>query len=65
MTGIAHRFIDVDGYRGSRASRPAALCPAFQAFLRMHQPKLLTVRSKNDPFFLPPGAEAFTPITGS
>jgi len=36
-----------------------ALYPAFQAYFREHQPKLLAVWGKNDPFFRPPGAEAF------
>lgn len=36
-----------------------ALYPAFQAYLRKHRPPLLAVWGKNDPFFLPPGAEAF------
>ena len=36
-----------------------ALYPAFQAYFRQHQPPLLTVWGQNDPFFLPPGAEAF------
>ena len=36
-----------------------ALYPAFQAYFREHQPKLLAVWGKNDGFFLPPGAEAF------
>ncbi|WP_250515988.1 alpha/beta hydrolase [Caballeronia sp. INDeC2] len=36
-----------------------ALYPAFQAYFRKHQPKFLAVWGKNDPFFLPPGAEAF------
>ncbi len=36
-----------------------ALYPAFQAYFRTHQPKFLAVWGKNDPFFLPPGAEAF------
>jgi pimeloyl-ACP methyl ester carboxylesterase len=36
-----------------------ALYPAFQAYFRKHQPRLLAVWGKNDPFFLPPGAEAF------
>lgn len=31
----------------------------FQAYLRKHRPPLLAVWSKNDPFFLPAGAEAF------
>ena len=36
-----------------------ALYPAFQAYFRQHKPPLLAVWGKNDPFFLPPGAEAF------
>ncbi|RWH68158.1 alpha/beta hydrolase [Mesorhizobium sp.] len=36
-----------------------ALYPAFQAYFRAHRPPLLAVWGKNDPFFLPPGAEAF------
>jgi pimeloyl-ACP methyl ester carboxylesterase len=33
--------------------------PLYQAFFREKQPKLLAVWGKNDPFFIPPGAEAF------
>ena len=36
-----------------------ALYPAFQQYFRTHQPPLLAVWGKNDPFFLPAGAEAF------
>jgi pimeloyl-ACP methyl ester carboxylesterase len=36
-----------------------ALYPAFQEYFRAHRPRLLAVWGKNDPFFLPPGAEAF------
>lgn len=36
-----------------------ALYPAFQEYFRKHQPPLLAVWGKNDPFFLPAGAEAF------
>jgi pimeloyl-ACP methyl ester carboxylesterase len=36
-----------------------ALYPAFQNYFRTHQPAFLAVWGKNDPFFLPPGAEAF------
>jgi len=36
-----------------------ALYPAFQAYFRKHHPRFLAVWGKNDPFFLPPGAEAF------
>jgi pimeloyl-ACP methyl ester carboxylesterase len=33
--------------------------PEFQAYFRAHRPPLLAVWGKNDPFFIPPGAEAF------
>ena len=36
-----------------------ALYPTFQAYFRTRRPPLLAVWGKNDPFFLPPGAEAF------
>jgi pimeloyl-ACP methyl ester carboxylesterase len=36
-----------------------ALYPAFQDYFRTHKPKLLAVWGKNDPFFLPAGAEAY------
>jgi pimeloyl-ACP methyl ester carboxylesterase len=36
-----------------------ALYPAFHAYFRNHQPPFLAVWGKNDPFFLPAGAEAF------
>ena len=36
-----------------------ALYPKFQEYFRTKQPPLLAVWGKNDPFFLPPGAEAF------
>ena len=36
-----------------------AMYPKFQAYLRQHQPPFLAVWGKNDPFFLPAGAEAF------
>lgn len=35
------------------------LYPAFQKYFRIHQPRLLAIWGKNDPFFLPAGAEAF------
>ncbi len=37
-----------------------ALYPAFQKYFRAHRPRLLAVWGKNDAFFLPAGAEAFT-----
>jgi pimeloyl-ACP methyl ester carboxylesterase len=36
-----------------------ALYPAFQNYFRKHVPAFLAVWGKNDPFFLPAGAEAF------
>jgi pimeloyl-ACP methyl ester carboxylesterase len=36
-----------------------ALYPNFQAYFREHQPPLLAVWGRNDPFFLPAGAEAY------
>ncbi|OTP70886.1 alpha/beta fold hydrolase [Caballeronia sordidicola] len=36
-----------------------ALYPSFQEYFRTHRPPFLAVWGKNDPFFLPPGAEAF------
>ena len=35
------------------------LYPRFQEYFRTRRPPLLAVWGKNDPFFLPPGAEAF------
>ena len=36
-----------------------ALYPKFQEYFRTKRPPLLAVWGKNDPFFVPPGAEAF------
>jgi len=36
-----------------------ALYPTFQAYLRTSRPPLLAIWGRNDPFFLPAGAEAF------
>ena len=36
-----------------------ALYPSFQDYFRTRKPPLLATWGKNDPFFLPPGAEAF------
>jgi pimeloyl-ACP methyl ester carboxylesterase len=36
-----------------------ALYPTFQNYFRTHQPPFLAVWGKNDPFFLPAGADAF------
>jgi pimeloyl-ACP methyl ester carboxylesterase len=35
------------------------LYPTFQKFFREHQPPTLAIWGKNDPFFIPPGAEAY------
>jgi pimeloyl-ACP methyl ester carboxylesterase len=35
------------------------LYPAFQAYFRAHKPRFLAAWGRNDPFFLPAGAEAF------
>jgi pimeloyl-ACP methyl ester carboxylesterase len=35
------------------------LYPEFQNYFRTHKPPFLAVWGKNDPFFIPPGAEAF------
>ncbi len=35
------------------------LYPKFQEFFRKHQPPTLAVWGRNDPFFIPPGAEAY------
>jgi pimeloyl-ACP methyl ester carboxylesterase len=37
-----------------------ALYPSFQEYFRTHKPPFLAMWGKNDPFFLPAGAEAFT-----
>lgn len=36
-----------------------ALYDQFQIYFRDHQPPLLAVWGKNDPFFIPPGVEAY------
>jgi pimeloyl-ACP methyl ester carboxylesterase len=36
-----------------------ALYPAFQDYFRTHRPPLLAIWGKNDPAFIPPGAEAY------
>jgi pimeloyl-ACP methyl ester carboxylesterase len=52
----AHEIqLDLFGDYGSNV----ALYPTFQEYFRTHKPRCLAVWGKNDPFFLPPGAEAF------
>ena len=36
-----------------------ALYPVFQKYFRDHKPPFLAIWGKNDPFFIPPGAEAY------
>ncbi|MGU7773440.1 alpha/beta fold hydrolase [Burkholderia sp. MR1-5-21] len=49
--------VQLDLFRDYRSN--VALYPAFQDYFRVHQPPFLAVWGKNDPFFLPAGAEAF------
>jgi pimeloyl-ACP methyl ester carboxylesterase len=49
--------IQLDLFRDYRAN--VAAYPRFQEYLRTHRPPTLAVWGKNDPFFLPAGAEAF------
>lgn len=49
--------VQLDLFRDYRNN--VALYPAFQKYFRTHQPPFLAVWGRNDPFFLPAGAEAF------
>jgi pimeloyl-ACP methyl ester carboxylesterase len=53
--GVAEVQLDLFGDYKSNV----ALYPRFQVYFREHRPPLLAVWGKNDPFFLPAGAEAF------
>jgi pimeloyl-ACP methyl ester carboxylesterase len=53
--GVADMQLDLLGDYKSNV----ALYPKFQAYFREHRPPLLATWGKNDPFFLPAGAEAF------
>ena len=53
--GMADLQLDLFGDYKSNV----ALYPTFQQYFRIHKPPLLAIWGKNDPFFLPPGAEAF------
>src|SRR5262247_3514575 len=53
--GMAELQLDLFGDYKSNV----ALYPVFQQYFRTHKPPFLAVWGKNDPFFLPPGAEAF------
>jgi pimeloyl-ACP methyl ester carboxylesterase len=54
-TGAADMQLDLFGDYKSNV----ALYPTFQTYFRAHKPRLLAIWGKNDPFFLPAGAEAF------
>jgi pimeloyl-ACP methyl ester carboxylesterase len=54
--GVAEVQLDLFGDYKSNVE----LYPTFQNYLRTYKPPLLAVWGKNDPFFLPQGAEAFT-----
>jgi pimeloyl-ACP methyl ester carboxylesterase len=53
--GVAELQLDLFGDYQSNV----ALYPKFQDYFRSHRPPLLAAWGKNDPFFLPAGAEAF------
>jgi pimeloyl-ACP methyl ester carboxylesterase len=53
--GVADVQLDLFGDYKSNV----ALYPRFQAYFREHRPPLLAAWGRNDPFFLPAGAEAF------
>jgi pimeloyl-ACP methyl ester carboxylesterase len=53
--GVADVQLDLFGDYKSNV----ALYPGFQEYFRTHRPPLLAAWGKNDPFFLPAGAEAF------
>src|ERR1700721_2834340 len=53
--GVADVLLDLFGDYNSNVG----LYPTFQQYFRTYKPPLLAAWGKNDPFFLPPGAEAF------
>ena len=53
--GVADVQLDLFGDYKSNV----ALYPKFQSYFRTHRPPLLATWGRNDPFFLPAGAEAF------
>ncbi|HEX5208828.1 MAG TPA: alpha/beta hydrolase [Steroidobacteraceae bacterium] len=53
--GVDELQLDLFGDYRSNVAR----YPAFQKYFRAHQPRFLAVWGRNDPFFLPAGAEAF------
>ncbi|MGH9616607.1 MAG: alpha/beta fold hydrolase [Acidobacteriaceae bacterium] len=53
----AVKEIQLDLFRDYASN--VALYPAFQKYFRETKPPVLAIWGKNDPFFIPPGAEAF------
>ncbi|MEA3178575.1 MAG: hypothetical protein QOI59_2098 [Gammaproteobacteria bacterium] len=49
--------VQLDLFRDYRSN--VALYPRFQQYFKKHQPRFLAAWGKNDPFFLPAGAEGF------
>ena len=69
---VSHDGSDLDSYYMTRPGADeaqldlfldyasnVALYPDFQAYFRKHRPPLLAIWGRNDPFFLPAGAEAY------
>jgi pimeloyl-ACP methyl ester carboxylesterase len=57
MTRVGADEVQLDLFGDYKSN--VALYPAFQDYFRTHKPRLLAIWGKNDPFFLPAGAEAF------
>ena len=57
LRGPGNDEIQLDLFRDYQSN--VALYPKFQEYFRTKRPALLAVWGKNDPFFLPAGAEAF------
>jgi pimeloyl-ACP methyl ester carboxylesterase len=54
---LARQFLPLDLFGDYKSN--VALYPTFQEYFRTHKPPLLAAWGRNDPFFLPAGAEAF------
>lgn len=57
MTRQGNDEVQLDLFRDYRSN--LVLYPTFQEYFREHRPPLLAVWGKNDPYFIPAGAEAF------
>jgi pimeloyl-ACP methyl ester carboxylesterase len=57
LTRVGAADIQLDLFGDYKSN--VALYPAFQSYFRDAQPRFLAIWGKNDPFFLPAGAEAF------